>query len=131
MRTITFAILILLLFASSVNAQQGKATDENPSKRYQLYFRPGFSDSLNLKLKGLTKITDSLKFKKYFNQKLNPYFLPRHYDQDDMVFNPGPSPERMPNAQVRVPGVYYTLKIFKSGTTEFKQKFSPFPFKQP
>jgi hypothetical protein len=134
MRSFTFTILSLLLLVLSVNGQTGKVIPENPFGRYYGYFNPNFNDSLKLKLKGFTNLPESIKLDGNYHLNINPqnpYLLPKHYIQDEIAFDPGPSFDRMPNALVLEAGVHYTLKIVGQETPVIRRKMAPPPFKQP
>jgi hypothetical protein len=114
MRQVFFIVLILFLSSISVMGQKNDGGFSIPPRRFRQDIRPEIKDSLDRLLDSLAHRNDSLKVYGYSDKRQlpgNPYLRPRHFNDDDMVFNPGPSFDRMPNADVTTPGVYYTLKI--------------------
>ena len=57
---------------------------------------------------------DSLKTQKDYRWRFNPvkpYFGRQQFEGNNMVIIPGPTNDKMPNADVKTLGVHYTLKI--------------------
>jgi hypothetical protein len=115
MRILVFTILNLLLYILPVSGQSSDAvTVENPSEKFQVYLKSDLQDSFYIKSDSLPHGSDSLRTDRYFHRKIIPrnlYFDGPHFNEDNMAFNPGPSFDRMPNANVKTPGVDYKLKI--------------------
>jgi hypothetical protein len=129
MKFVIFITLNLLLSILSVSGQISGAVPVNPAESIKKYVRPEVRDSFAYNLNTLAHRLDSLRTHLYFNKKFipqNPY-LRRHQNNDDeMVFNPGPSNDRMPNAYVIIPGVEYKLKIYIPGEI-FPKSYHVFP----
>ncbi len=130
MRLIIVAILNLFLSVVSVNGQTNDTASHKLSEKFRFYIRPEIKDSVHQRLDSLTPQRDSLKILGYYDRRRllkNPYLRPRHFNDDEMVYNPGPSYDRMPNADVTTPGVHYTLKIKKiaSGYYTYPYRFYP------
>jgi hypothetical protein len=113
MRQVIFIVLILFLSNISVMGQSYDGGRFIPPKSFRQYIKPEIKDSLDRRWDSIAHQNDSLKVYGYFDKRRlpNPYLRPHHFNDDDMVFNPGPSFDRMPNADVTTPGVHNTLKI--------------------
>jgi hypothetical protein len=130
MKLIIFTILTLLLSVASASGQRNGSACENQSEKFQHYMRPDLKDSLTCIMDALDHRLDSLHIHRYFDRRAlprNPYSQRPHFNENDMVFNPGPSNDRMPNANVTTPGVHYTIKIVPPGGYYLKR----YRFNQP
>lgn len=67
---------------------------------------------------------DSFKFKEKISSPFNK-------KGDLLVFNPGPSLDRMPNAIVTTPGVHYHLKIIPNKMVLENKQLLPWEYKLP
>jgi hypothetical protein len=109
--TIAFITGIFLLSLNCV----GQKKPEYPEK-YRSFLNPDtlklHRDTLIGWLNTLKFKSDSFKLKDSIRKgKSFPGFDKRKQNQDAMVLNLPPSPDKMPNANVVTPGVHYHLKI--------------------
>jgi hypothetical protein len=113
MKFIVIAILNLLLLGIP---GKGQTNEENLLGKYckHKYIKPELRDSFAVKFDSFTKHLDSLKIKRYFPKSIippNQYFSRKPFNEDNMVIVPLHSNDKMPNANIAVPGVHYLLKI--------------------